>query len=77
MSFSVGKTSSSSTGCVHRPGLMPGPEKIKGTRVPSSQSVFFPVISFSPMCQPWSDHKTTMVFFVRSFFYKESNNRPI
>ena len=40
----------------------PGPATISGTRVPSSHSVFFPVIPFSPRCHPWSPHTTTIVF---------------
>ena len=43
------------------PAATPGPAKISGTRVDRSQSVFLPVIPFSPRCQPWSDQSTTMV----------------
>ena len=41
----------------------PGPAKMSGTRVERSQSVFLPVMPFSPRCQPWSLQSTTIVFF--------------
>ena len=40
---------------------MPGPAKMMGTRQERSHKVNFRQWSFSPNCQPWSLHKTTIV----------------
>ena len=47
-----------------------------GTRVDRSHSVFLPVISFSPRCQPWSLQRTTIVSSARPVAASACSTRP-
>jgi hypothetical protein len=59
----VGKRSTRLTGRAHDPPFpaLPGILITNGTRVAFSQRVDLCQWPFSPRCQPWSDHNTTMV----------------
>jgi hypothetical protein len=59
------------------PGFVtPGATNISGHCVASSQSVNFRQCSFSPRCQPWSPHRTMIVFLALGPLSSASSTRP-